>query len=426
MFTKKMSELIKRLLLKTFLILLMTVVIFGSLIFGTNNIALAQGGITLGTSYPGITVKPGETVEFPLIVVNSSTSPKNIELSVQSIPNGWEGYFQGMGKKVHRVFVTNGDSQDVSFKVKIPSEIIQIPPIKNDNNPHEVKIPSETYEGSYKIVINANGDESSDSLTLDLKISKGTRTQGKLVALYPELQGPGSAIFKFRVDLANNSSKDQSYSLGAKVDQGWEVLFKPSYEDKQIASISLGPDKSQGLDIEVKPPKNIKAGKYTIPISAVSANETITSVLQVIITGTYKLELSTPTGQLNIEAYAGEEKPVTLKVTNNGSADLKEVSFSSWEPANWSVTFKPEKIDVLPSGQSQEVKAYIKPAAHAIAGDYVVKLTAGTPGTGSDAEFRVMVKTPTVWGITGIAIIAFLGGGLGLYRTFKVKMYRKR
>lgn len=246
--TKKMAEIVKSLLLKTFLILLMTGVIFGSLIFGTNNIALAQGGITLGTSYPGITVKPGETVEFPLTVVNSSTSPKNIELSVQAIPNRWEGYFQGMGKTVHRVFVKNGNSQNVDFKVKIPSEIITIPSEKKDNNPHDVKIPSETSEGNYKIVINASGDGGSDTLTLDIKISKGTQTQGKLVAQYPELQGPGNAIFKFRADLANNSSKDQSYSLGAKVDQGWEVSFKPSYEDKQIASISLGPDKSQGLE----------------------------------------------------------------------------------------------------------------------------------------------------------------------------------
>ena len=82
------------------------------------------------------------------------------------------------------------------------------------------------------------------------------------------------------------------------------------------------------------------------------------------------------------------------------------------------VTFKPEKIDLLKPGESQEIKAYVKPDSRAIAGDYAVRMTARTKETSSNAEFRVMVKTPTAWGIVGIAVIALLAGGL--YRTFKV------
>ena len=42
------------------------------------------------------------------------------------------------------------------------------------------------------------------------------------------------------------------------------------------------------------------------------------------------MKLSTPTGKLNFDAYAGKESVVTLTVTNTASADLKDVSFSSW------------------------------------------------------------------------------------------------
>jgi len=393
---KNLFQLPKKKLLKAFFVLLSSGIIALSPI-GLGSKVYAIGGLTLSTPYTGLTVKPGETVTFDLMVENKGIPSQNIELSTESIPQGWESQFLGLGKTIHKVFVKNGEYQSVSYKITVPAEAT---------------------EGTYQVVVHASGNGVRDSLTLDLKVSTASQVQSKFVSQYPELQGPGSAVFKFRIDLTNNRSKDQSYSLGAKVPGGWEVSFKPSYEDKQIASISLQPGSSQGLDVEIKPPKSVKAGEYNIPVSAVSAEETIACDLKVIITGTYSMELSTPTGLLNIESYAGKEKDVTLKVTNKGSADLKDVNFSSWQPTNWSVTFEPEKLDILKAGESVEVKAKVKPDSKAIAGDYVVQMTASTQETSSDAEFRVMVKTSTAWGIVGIAIIALLAGGL--YKTFQV------
>lgn len=367
-----------------------------ALTLGGTGTAFAAGGLTLSTAYPGITVKPGETVEFPL-EVDSTRAAGSIELSTQSLPKGWKGTFLGSGKTVHQVFVKNGSVQNVDYKVEIPLE---------------------TAEGNYQIRLIASGSGASDTLTLDLKVSQAAQEQSELVAQYPELQGPGSAVFVFRTDLTNNSSQEQSYSLGAKVPTGWEVSFKPSYEDKQIASISLEPEKSQGLDIQVKPPQNVKAGEYIIPISAVSAGETIATELKVIITGTYDLELTTPTGLLNIEATAGRESNVTLVVKNTGSADLRGVKLSARQPANWNVTFETEQIDLLKAGESKEVKATVKPDSQAIAGDYVVPMTASTQETSSQTQFRVMVKTSTLWGLVGVAIIVLMA--YGLYNTFKV------
>lgn len=369
--------------------------------FSGGGAAFAQGNITLSTSFPGVTVKSGETAEFSVDVQNNSLQSQIVGLSIKSIPSGWEGFFEGRGKTIHKVYVNKQDSVFVDFKVKIPSEIS---------------------EGNYKIILRAEAPGGSDELTLDLNVSEVVRTESKLTAQYPELQGPSGAVYKFRVDLANNSSKEQSYSLGAKVPNGWQVSFTPAYEDKQIASLSLEPGKSQGLDVEVKPPRTVKAGKYSIPIAVVSADESITTELHVIITGNYEMFLITPTGRLNAEAYAGKETTITLKVSNEGSADLKNIDFTSVEPSNWSVTFEPEKLDVLQAGQSQEIKARIKPAPKAIAGDYVVKLTANAPETLSSAEFRVMVKTPTAWGIVGIVIILLLLGGL----TWTFKTYGRR
>jgi uncharacterized membrane protein len=366
---------------------------------GMTAMAQAGGGLSISTSYPGITVKAGEDVDFSIRVENGSTTAQNVGLAIEAIPEGWEAYFEGMGKPIHRVFVKNNDYTNVTFNVKIPPE---------------------TSEGNYKIVLSATGANSvSDKLELDMDVSEKEMLRGKFLAQYPELQGPSGAIFKFKVDLANNGSKDQSYSLSAQAPRGWEVSFKPSYEDKQIASLSLEPGKSQGLDVEIKPPANAKAEKYTIPISAVSAEETLNTELSIIITGTYNIKLTTPTGRLNVDAYSGKETPVTLTAINDGSADLKDVNLSSWQPNNWSIRFEPETLDIIPAGESKEIKAYIQPSSDSIAGDYVVSLTASAPETSSRCEFRVTVKTPTTWGIVGIVIILLLVGGLiWIFRTY--------
>lgn len=357
----------------------------------------AANGLTLSTSYPGLTVKPGETVTFTLEIENTGLPSQPVRLSTVSLPEGWTGEFQGDGRVVHQVFAKRGETETVTYKVEVPAN---------------------AKEGTYRIQVAAQGSGASDTLTLELVVSKAAQQVSEMVAQYPELQGPSNALFNFRVDLVNNSSQEQSYSLGAAVPAGWSVVIKPAFEDKQIASLSLEPGKSKGLDIQISPPSNVKAGEYKIPIRAVSAQEMVETELTVIITGSYELKLSTPTGVLSFATTAGREKAVTLTVTNTGSADLRDVKFSSAAPSNWTVTFEPDQIPVLKAGESQEVVAYVKPDNQALAGDYVVEMTARAPEARSQAQFRVTVKTSTLWGLVGLGIIVLLV--IGLYKTFQV------
>ncbi len=385
-------------LLKLSLFMLIVLCLAASPLFGAITVAHAGGGLSLSTSYPGITVKAGENVDFSVKVKNDSDLQKNVALTVKSAPEGWEAYFEGNGNQVQRVYVDRKDSSYVTFNVKIPAE---------------------AKEDTYKITLLADGGGgASDTLNLELKVSEQELTKGNFTSQYPELKGAATATFKFSINLLNNSSKDQSYSLSAQPEEGWDVSFSPSYEDKQIASLSVAAGKNQGLDVSIKPPANVKAGKYVIPCSAVSASERLSIELTVNITGTYKLVLTTPSGLLSTDAYAGSESPVTLTVSNKGSADLKDISLSSSAPSNWSVRFSSALLD-LPAGASKEVTAYIKPAANAIAGDYALSITAGEKAASSTADFRVAVKTPTSWGIVGVVIILLLIGLLiWLFRKF--------
>lgn len=383
---------------KRLAVLLVSLLITGSLLPMTAGTVLAQGGLTLSTPYPGVSARPGETLTFPLEVLNTGITSQPVNVAVVSLPEDWQWTLEGMGKTVHQVFARRNVPQDIDLKIEIPDEV---------------------KDGKYKVVVRAWTASVASNLTLEIQVNAKSKQDGKLQAQYPQLQGPAGATFKFRIDLTNDTANEQSYSLAAQAPQGWQVSFSPAYDSKKIASLSVKPGQSQGLDVEIIPAQDVKAGKYTVPINAVSAAGSLETKLEVIITGTYGLKFTTPTGRLNADAYAGREREITLEVENTGSADLKGIRFSSWEPRNWSVKFEPEELDVLAAGESKQIKAYIKPDNRAITGDYVVSLTASAPEASSSVELRVLVKTSTFWGIVGIAvIITVIAGVLRLFRLY--------
>lgn len=141
--------------------------------------------------------------------------------------------------------------------------------------------------------------------------------------------------------------------------------------------------------------------------------------LEVVITGSYKLELTTPTGLLSAEAVAGSEKKIELLVKNTGSTPLSGIELSGAAPVNWELTFEPKKISVIEPGKSETVKALLKADRKALAGDYVVNMDAKTADTSSRATFRVSVEASFFSGFLGVVIIlAALGSVYYLFRKY--------
>ena len=53
-----------------------------------------------------------------------------------------------------------------------------------------------------------------------------------------------------------------------------------------------------------------------------------------------------------------------------------------------------------------EVRALVTAPANAIAGDYMLTLRANADAASASSEFRVTVRTSTLWGIVGVLVIA--------------------
>ncbi len=370
--------------------------LFAALTCSSPDPACAQQGISLGTEYPGIAAKPGEKVDFPLTVSNHTSLSRKVTLKVLEVPKDWEARLKHLNREVFKALVAPGKTGNVDL---------------------EVKIPDDAPAGIYAVKLQASSEGLYSTLLLEIKVDPEGAAGTSLVADYPVLRGPSDASFKFSVDLINDSSYQQMYSLSAAAPPGWEVSFSPAYQNERIASISLDAGATKGLEVNIKPPRFVKEGEYKIKVRAVGSRASAETDLTIIITGEYKLNFTTESERLNMTAVAGRENILKLKLENPGTKDIHDITLSAGEPANWKVKFDPEKIETLPAGESRIITATVVPATRAIAGDYAFTVNASADSAYDDFELRVTVKTSTLWGIAGILVI--VGVIAGVYWLFQ-------
>lgn len=354
----------------------------------------AEPYIELSTQYPALTVKAGDSLTFDLELDNYSGVSQDITLSVAEIPEGWEGTFSAGSNQVSVVHVKNqATNSEVSFAVDVPLE---------------------TADGEYTIRLAAQGEDFSDEMEIALTVSAEEIGESSFTAEYPSQEGDATTDFTFSATLINNTLSTQNYSFTANAPSGWQVSFQPSGETTSVAALDVEARTTQAMDISVTPPENVEAGTYEIPVTAASVNESMPITLSVTITGSYGLTLSTPSGRLSLDAYANQESAVQLSLTNTGNSDLTNVNLTSSAPTGWTVRFANETIDIIEAGATVETTMYITPGEDAMSGDYATTVTARNSDANDSVDFRITVKTETIWGLTGIGVIVVLAVVIGI------------
>ena len=354
----------------------------------------AEPYIELSTQYPALTVKAGDSLTFDLDLDNYSGVSQDITLSVAEIPEGWEGTFSAGSNQVSVVHVKNqATNSEVSFAVDVPLE---------------------TADGEYIIRLAAQGEDFADEMEIALTVSAEEIGESSFTAEYPSQEGDATTDFTFSATLINNTLSTQNYSFTSNAPSGWQVSFQPSGESTSVAALDVEARTTQAMDISVTPPENVEAGTYEIPVTATSVNESMPITLSVTITGSYGLTLSTPSGRLSLDAYANQESAVQLSLTNTGNSDLTNVNLTSSAPTGWTVRFANETIDIIEAGATVETTMYITPGEDAMSGDYATTITARNSDANDSIDFRITVKTETIWGLTGIGVIVLLAVVIGI------------
>lgn len=354
-----------------------------------------ESSIVVATAHPSIVVDKGAPISFSIEVVNNSKDWQDLGLQVEGASD-WNPLFKQGGYTVRRVMVAPGKSQSLDLQLKPPETA-----------------PSQ----DYAFVVQARDQSGRVAGELRLTVAlqdKVVSTGLKMTTQYPESRGQAGTTFSFRVTVSNEAEQDRPVNFSAVAPKGWEVTFKPAYESRQLTTMSMKGNSTQDITVDVAAPQKIEAGDYKVVVQASADKDRIELPLKVTIVGSYGLSLNTATGQLNARATVDSETKLTLVIRNTGTAALQNVSFSSYKPDGWEVTFNPEKIDQLPVGESAQVNASLKPSSKALAGDYMVTLNANASQASDSKEIRVTVETPTTWGLAAIAAIIIVLGGLGL------------
>jgi uncharacterized membrane protein len=354
-----------------------------------------ERGIAVFPEYSGVVVPRGETVRMDLILEDKGRTDEIIDVKISMIPKGWKATLKGGSYVVSGLYVPSGNTKNLALTLE-PDKTVG--------------------PGDYIFQFDAQTADGKFTFSNKLNVTVQERTVGlediQITTSYPVLRGQTDAKFEFSLDIMNKIETDRTFNLAAVGPEKWEINFKPSYEQKQISSFRIKGGTSQSVAVEVTPAKEAPAGEYPILVRVTSGEKRAEVKLMVVLTGIYKLDAGTPSGILSLEAVAGKTANFSFFVKNTGSAVNRNITFSSFKPENWEVTFKPEKIDALETGALKQIEVTVKPGAQALVGDYSVGVLINGEKSDKTIEMRVTVKASTAWGWIGIFVIIFVIAGL--------------
>ncbi|HEX5466634.1 MAG TPA: NEW3 domain-containing protein [Candidatus Limnocylindrales bacterium] len=351
-------------------------------------VAVLAASPTLTTPYPSVTVNPGSSVSFDLTL--DTTTAQLMTVDVSSVPSGWTTSLTGNGTVVDSVYTDPGKPPALNLSVNVPADATA---------------------GTQGITVTARGP--SGTATLPLKVRVETQASGgaTMTTSFPKLSGTPTDTFNFSLTLTNNTSQKQTFSLQGQGPDGWKVTVNPS-GNTQALTDEIDAGANDTLTATVTPPSTAEAGSFPVTVTAAAGSLTAKVDLQVTITGSPSLSVSTPNQVLNATVTSGSTGTVSVIVTNTGTSPLTDVSLTSTPPSGWTVTFAPSSIATIKPNASETVTATIHPGDNALAGDYDLTITATSGSASDDIDIRTTIQTSPLWGFVGIAIIVIVLIGL--------------
>lgn len=347
--------------------------------------------LILYTQYPSRMIGFGETVNLPLKL--RSTTPQTITLELEDLPSGWAASFRGGSQIVDAVFVDGETEASVELRLETPTDV---------------------EAGAYELIVVARGERQRSELPVKLTIKEKLPPRLSLtIDGLPTKRGTPTGTLNYSVTLKNEGGEDLLTSLSATQPEDIQISIESGGQD--VTEIELPANESKTLTVKADPLVSLEAGKYPFTVQAAAGDVSTQLDLTFEVIGRGNLSLTAPDGRLSADAYAGKDNPLKITLVNTGTAPLRGIELTSSEPSGWSISFSQSQIAELPAGQTIEVTAQVKPPEKAIAGDYVVTINARPLDNEQEsAEFRITVRTSTLWGVGGIGLIALAVGVVGL------------
>ena len=356
--------------------------------------AYASENFWINADYLGITLEAGESMTYELDFHNMTDRGTNAKLTVESIPDGWTGYFKGEENYVYSAYCKPGDTYGpVYFTVETPKDAAGV---------HHVVIRAECDNGEY------------DEMDMELNVEEIKYGSSSLSTDFTQQDITSGTKALFSTTIQNNRPTEQMFSFTAQVPEGWSVVFRESGKETAVSTMSVPAKGSTPVMIDVIASNTAESGDYDIPVSIVSAMDKLSETYHVKIRGTYNLFVTTPTGRLSFDANAKKPTSQVVQLKNVGNINLENINLTAVAPPGWSYEFSEPTVDLLEPGQLKEVTMTVTPGSDIVNGDYALQVKAETVEIAGEQTFRITVKTETMWGIVGILVILAACAGLVL------------
>lgn len=259
------------------------------------------------------------------------------------------------------------------------------------------------------------------ALAQDGEEDEGPKIEEKIILspLYPKVESIAGGTFEFNVEFSYIGLESKVFDIKFTSPKGWEVYMTPRYEkEKKISSVTLKPSLTSREEFRIvamAPDWPLPdPGDYKITVDATSDTVSGSTEITAVITAFYFMTMVPTNERYDTTAKSGEDNIYSISIGNLSTDFVEDIKFSSSNPEGWSVTFNPDKIEVMEAFSEQTVEVTIKPPAKTVAGDYLISIRASGKQASSEdkMDVRVTVETPTIWGWVGVAIIVIVIIGL--------------
>ena len=274
----------------------------GTLPLGASG-ALAATGLTLTTPYPAVTVSPGTQVSFDLSI--NTTDAARVDLTVTGAPASWKAVLHGGGYVVGAVETDGDKATTVRLDVDVPDDAT----------------------GAAHLVATASSTGSIVNLPLDIKVEANAQGEITVTPDFTALRGPANQSFTFNLAIANQTPEDVSYTATGEGPTGWAVDVTLTGQAQAVSGTAKAGG-SSNVAVKVTPADNAEASTYKVAVVATVAGKQYPIELSVEITGSYALDLSTPTQVLSASGPSGSVTDQVFSITNNGTAPVTNVKMS--------------------------------------------------------------------------------------------------
>lgn len=351
--------------------------------------------VLITTPYPSVSVQPGATATFDLAV--RADAPVRVDFSFEGVPDGWDATLRGGGREVSSAFADPDQPPELTLDLEVPED-------------------AEAGEVSVSLIGRAGAETA--RLSLDVAVVTAEDGSVLLTTDVPARSGAADDAFEYTVDLENDTPQQLTFELQAVGPRGWTISVAPTGEEG-ATSVTVDARGSQSLTVSATPPAQATEGDYPIQVRALAGERSAAADLLARVTGRVALEFTTVDQRLNATATAGSSADVEVVILNTGTASLSTIGLGGSGPSEWEVTFDPQEIAAIAPGDTGTATARITPSENAVAGDYVVELSATGEGVDESIEIRVTVETSPVWGAVGIALIVLtLAGMVWVFRRY--------